>query len=162
MKTAEISSHHKKQRTEEVSSQIPAVGSRGCLQGIGWSNPLLQEGIKVRCERTPCRKTAAPGFARHPRGPAGIRTRLRSMADDPSSNFLEVFDGVIASGSKNELESLLAHIGERQPGSTVSSLWVGFAATSQNYPQTPHPPTFILTLRISNKYKAWAGGKDNP
>jgi hypothetical protein len=58
VKTAEISSHHKKQRTEEVSSQIPAVGSRGCLQGIGWSNPLLQDGIKVS------KKTHTTGY--HP------------------------------------------------------------------------------------------------
>ena len=32
------------------------------------------------------------------------------MADDPSSNSLEVFDGVISTGSKNELESLLARL----------------------------------------------------
>ena len=60
------------------------------------------------------------------------------MADDPSSNSLEVFDGVISTGSKNELESLLAHIGERQPGSTVSSL--------------AHPP-FKLIPRVLDKIR---------
>ena len=73
------------------------------------------------------------------------------MADAPSSNFLEVFDGVIASGSKNELESLLAHIGERQPGSTVSSLR---AALLQYRLQQP--------LRSAAAAATWDYGKVDP
>ena len=73
------------------------------------------------------------------------------MADDPSSNFLEVFDGVISTGSKNELESLLAHIGERQPGSTVSSLR---AALLQYRLQQP--------LRSAAAAATWDYGKVDP